>query len=181
MTQKIAICAPSHNFVEPFLRNWGIYRQLEKKLLNSNNCSTYFHNMANFRPLTAEIRWWVWDTPANLNGLRVLASLLHRRRSPEANQTLHDVWSSHGLVHYIHFRGLLPLAEYCPVQNWLYLQVLRSPILAALYCTTLQQRASAKLRGVQQRAPPIFSRVAITFGIGPHFSSISMSTLFYAF
>ena len=114
--------------------------------------------MANFGPLTGEINWRVWGTLANFNRFCIFPSLLQRRGSLKANQTLHFVWPSPGLVHYIHFRGLLPLAEYCPVQNWLYLQVLRSPILAALYCTTLQQRASAKLRGVQQRAPPIFSR-----------------------
>jgi len=64
-----------------------------KKLLNSNISSTCPHNMANFGPLAAEIGSGVWGTPADcyLNGFRVLASLLHRRRSPEANQTLHDV------------------------------------------------------------------------------------------
>jgi len=54
------------------------------------------HNMANLGPLTAEIGWWVWGTPANFNGFRVLASLLHRRLSTEVNQTLHDVWPSPG-------------------------------------------------------------------------------------
>ena len=29
--------------------------------------------------------------------------------------------------------------------------------------------ASAKLCGVEQRAPPVFGRAAITLGIGPHF------------
>jgi len=38
------------------------------------------------------------------------------------------------------------------------------------YCTVLQQWASAKLCGVEQRAPPIFDRAAITLGIGPHSS-----------
>ena len=36
------------------------------------------------------------------------------------------------------------------------------------YCTVLQQWTSAKLCGVEQRAPPIFGRAAITLGIGPH-------------
>ena len=40
--------------------------------------------------------------------VRVLSSLLHRRHSMEDNHTLHDVWPSPGLVHYIHFWGLLP-------------------------------------------------------------------------
>jgi len=55
--------------------------------------------MANFGPLMAEIGLPVSGTPANFNGFRVLASLLQRRRSPEASQTLHDLWSSPGLVH----------------------------------------------------------------------------------
>jgi len=38
------------------------------------------------------------------------------------------------------------------------------------YYTALQYWASAKLCGVDQRAPPIFGRAAITLGIGPHSS-----------
>jgi len=48
--------------------------------------------MVNFSVLAAEIVSLVWDTPANFNGSRVLASLLQRCRSTEANQTLHNVW-----------------------------------------------------------------------------------------
>jgi len=33
------------------------------------------------------------------------------------------------------------------------------------YCTALEQWASAKVCGVQQRAPPIFGRAAITLGV----------------
>jgi len=85
------------------------YIDNRKKLLNNNISSTCPHNMVNFGPLAAEIGLPVWGTSANFNGFRVLPSLLQRRRSPEANQTLHDVWPSPGLVHYyIHFRGLLP-------------------------------------------------------------------------
>jgi len=74
--------------------------------------------MANFGPLAAEIGSAVWGTPVNFNGFRVLASLLQRRRSPEANQTLHDVWPSHGLVNYIYIfgavapDGILPGAKF---------------------------------------------------------------------
>jgi len=71
--------------------------------------------MVNFGPLTAEIGLLVWGTPANFNGFRVLPSLLQRRRSADANQTLHDVWPSHTLVHYyVHFRGLLPAVGILP-------------------------------------------------------------------
>jgi len=36
------------------------------------------------------------------------------------------------------------------------------------YCTALQYWASAKLCAVEQRAPTIFGRAAITLGIGPY-------------
>ena len=36
------------------------------------------------------------------------------------------------------------------------------------YCTASEQCAPAKLCGVEQRAPAIFGRAAITFSIGPH-------------
>jgi len=44
-------------------------------------------------------------------------------------------------------------------------------VLAALLhgIPVLGVTASAKLYGVEQRAPPIFDRAAITLGIGPHF------------
>jgi len=49
------------------------------------------YNMVNFGLLAAEIVSGEWGTPANFNGFLVLPSLLQRRRSPEANQTLYDV------------------------------------------------------------------------------------------
>ena len=54
--QKVAIWAPSHNFVglHVYLRNYGMYRQSEKIYLPT--CS---YNMVNFGPLGAEIRWRV--------------------------------------------------------------------------------------------------------------------------
>jgi len=88
-----------------------------KKNLLSSNISTCPHSMVNFGPLAAEIDPVVWGTPANFNGFRVLATLLHG-----------------------------------------------TPVLG-----------SAKVCGVEQRAPPIFGRAAITLGIGPH------STLFIVF
>jgi len=74
-------------------------RKKNKVLLNRSTSSTCPHNMVNFGPLTAEIGWRVWGTPANFNGFRVWASLLRRRRSTEVNKNMHDVWSSPGLVH----------------------------------------------------------------------------------
>jgi len=98
--QKIAICTPWHKFVGLHLRNQGMYRQSGKKLVKQLLSSMCPHSMVNFGPLTAESGWRVWGTPANFSGFCILASLLHRCRSSEVNQTLHDVWPSPGLVHY---------------------------------------------------------------------------------
>jgi len=49
----------------------------KKNLLSSNIPSTCSHNMVNFSALAAEIGPVVWGTPANFNGFRVLAALLH--------------------------------------------------------------------------------------------------------
>jgi len=136
----------------------------QKNLLNSNISSTCPHNVMNFGLLTADIGWRVWGTPANFNGFRVLASLLHRRRSTEANQTLHNVWPSPGLVHYMYiFGGSRPLTEFCQVQNSPCVHVLRYPILASLLHGTRAERcASAIVCGmVSSRV-----RAAIPFDIG---------------
>jgi len=140
-----------------------------KNTLNSNISSTCSHNMVNFGRLTPEMRWRVWSTPANFNQFRDLVSLLHRRHSTEVNKTLKDVWPSPGL------------------QNSLGVQVLRSPILAALLHGTRAAVSQTSWRGkkrngiteLSQRASPIFSWAAITLGIGPH-SSVVSSFIFLA-
>jgi len=82
---------------------------------------------------------------------------------------------------YKHFQELLPLTEFCQVQNSLYVQVLSllcSRILAALPHGTPASGVSQILRRgtrngiteLSQRAPPIFGTAAITLGIGPHSS-----------
>jgi len=119
--QKFAIWEPSHNFVGLQLRHVS---KIGKKLLNSNIFSTCPHSpqyRASFGPLTAEIGLPIWGTPANFNGFRVLPSLLQRHRSAEANQTLHDVWPSPGLLRYVYvFGGACPLTEFGQLQNSLY-------------------------------------------------------------
>ena len=59
-----------------------------KNLLSSNMSSTCLHNMVNFGPLAAEISLAVWGTPANFNGFRVLAALLHGSQVVNVSQTL---------------------------------------------------------------------------------------------
>ena len=91
--------------------------------------------MANFGPLTTETGPIVWGIRANFNGFRVLASLLQRSRSPEANQTfarsLVVSWAATLYIHYggasAPYNGILPGAKR---QNSRYFQVLRSSMLA---------------------------------------------------
>jgi len=64
------------------------YIDNRKNLLNSNISFTCLRNMANFGPLTAEIRWRVWSTTANFNGFRFLAALLHGSQVVGVSQTL---------------------------------------------------------------------------------------------
>jgi len=142
----------------------------KKNLLNSNISSRSSHNMVNFCILAAEINWWVWGTPANFYGFRILASLLHHPLSTSVNQTSHDVWPSAGLVHYIHFRGLLPPNRILPRTKFTL-----HPSLAFSYFGSITARHSSSghqpnfaawdkewnygtfaRRHFQQRAPPIF-------------------------
>jgi len=119
-------------------------------LLNTNISSGCPQNMMNFSPLTTEIGWQVCGTAANFIGFRVLTSLLHRHRSTEINQTLHNVWPSPALVYYICiFGGSCPLMEFCQLQNSLCIQLLRSPTLVALLHGT-QALPSARVCGVVQ-------------------------------
>jgi len=133
--------------------------------------------MANFGPLTAEIGLEVWGTPANFNGFRVFASLLQRRRSLEANQTLHDVWPSPALVHYVFtFRGSWLLTEFCQFTLRSSLAFSSSGSVIAWHSSseisqTLWRGTRNGITELSQRAPPIFGWAAITLGIGSHSSS----------
>ena len=74
------------------------------------------------------------------------------------------------------------------MQNTLYVQVLRSPILAVLLHGTPTAGISQTLRcgtgngiiELSQRAPPIYGWMAIMLGIGPH-SSYLLFILIYFF
>ena len=56
--------------------------------LSSNTSSRCSHKMVNCGPLAAEIDPVVWGTPANFNGFRVLAALLHGTLVVGVSQTL---------------------------------------------------------------------------------------------
>ena len=80
--QKIAIWAPSHNFVGHIfatrarIDNW-------KNLLSNNISSTRPHNMVNLCPPTAEIGSVIWGTPALLHGTLVVGVSQTLRRWTE--------------------------------------------------------------------------------------------------
>jgi len=61
---------------------------IRKPLLSRNMSSTWPHNMVNFCPLAAEIGLPVWGTPADFNGFRVLAALLHGSQVVSVSQPL---------------------------------------------------------------------------------------------
>jgi len=78
-----------------------MYRQSEK-LVKQQHLLHMSSQFVNVGSLTADIGSGVRRTPTNFNRFRVLASSLHRRRSTEVNQTLHNAWPSpDGLVHYV--------------------------------------------------------------------------------
>jgi len=62
----------------------------KKNLLSNNMSSRCPHNMVNFCPLGAEIGSGVWctGTPANFNGFRILAALLHGTPAVGVSQSL---------------------------------------------------------------------------------------------
>ena len=148
--------------------------------------------MVNFGPLTAEIGLRVWEPEQILTGFACwlrLASLLHRRRSTEVNQTLQDVWPSLGLVHSINiFGSCCCLTECCNVQNSLCIQLLRSPTLAALLHGTRAVGASQTAAFSKGRRPTFYYRLlqslvpdiasldrySVAFSVSRHLMAISL-------
>jgi len=59
-----------------------------KNFLSSNISSICPYNMVNFGSLAAEIGPLVWGTPANFNGFRILAALLHSASAVGISQSL---------------------------------------------------------------------------------------------
>jgi len=116
-----------------------MYRQSEKNLLNTDISSTCLHNMVNVGLLsTSEICWRVWGTPANFNGSRVLATLLHGTLVVGVSQTLRrwtegratitlGIGPHSGCTYNVHWRCCscvivvtlsVLLLFYYPVLNW---------------------------------------------------------------
>ena len=89
----------------------GVQSRLDSCLQRTNERTNSSRCPSELQP--TEIGLSVWGTAANFDRFYFLASLLQRRRLPEANQTLHDLWPSPGLVQYIYiFGGFCPLTEF---------------------------------------------------------------------
>jgi len=90
-TQKIAKNSPSahrRTTLSGYIFATKVHIDNRKKLLNSNTSPACLYNMVNFGVLAAEIASLVWGTPANFNGFRVFAALLHGIQVLGVNQTL---------------------------------------------------------------------------------------------
>jgi len=124
------ICAPSHEFVGLYIRNWGMYRQSGKTYQIAIPRLTIWWTSA------LQLRWvgGFGGLPANFNGFRIL----QRRHWTEVNQTLHEFWPSPGLVHHIYIFGAVALTEFWKVQN--------SQSLAFSYIGTVTARHSSSRR-----------------------------------
>jgi len=126
--QKVVTCLPSRHrrtTLSGYVFGTKAHIDNRKKLVKQQYLLHMSHNMVDVSPLAAEIGLVVWGTPANFNGFRVLAALLQRRRSTEANQTLQGVWPSPALVRNIYIFGdccpiigdCCPITEFCQVQS----------------------------------------------------------------
>ena len=129
-----------------------------KNYASAHHCTTLLGYI--FVPQTAQNGSGVWGTPATPTSLSA--------GQPNFARCLAISWAG-TLYRYI-FGGscpdrILPGAKFTASTSWVLLYWQR-------YCTALNHWASTKLCGVQQRAPPIFSRAAITLGIGLHSSLI---------
>ena len=132
----------------------------KKSWLNSNISSTCLYNKVKFGRLAAEIYWRVWGAPANFNRFRVLASLglLHRRRSTKVNHTLHSVWPSPALVHYVYiFEGSCHLP---PNGILLAVKFTLRPILAFSYIGSVKAKFHYAMQLANQLASWFASCIA---------------------
>jgi len=96
--------------------------------------------MVNVGQLTAETGSGVYGTPANFDDFRVLASLLHRRRAKQVNQTLHDVWPSPAWYTIYTFSGCLSPNEILPGAKF----TLRSSLALSFIGSVTAQHLSSK-------------------------------------
>ena len=152
--QKIAVWAPSHNFVRLYLPNEGTYRQSENKLLSINISSRYPPQYSELRPTSGWDRFGSLEHPCKFQRVSRLSSITAATSltGSQPNFARCLAVSLAGTLR-IHFRGSCPVTEFCQVQNSLcILQVLRSRILVAFLHGTWAVVSSQTLRRWAQGA-----------------------------
>jgi len=189
-TQKIAKKSPSAHHrtnLSGYIFATKARIDNRRKHLDSNISSTCPRNMTNPGPLAAEIGSGVWGTQQFLtrfsSWLRYCSDVAHRR--PTELCTMFGRLLGWYTI-YTLSGALASWRNFVPVQNSLYVPVLRSPILPALLHGTSAAGVSQTLRHgtrngiaeLSQRAPPMFGWAAITLGIGPHSSCMSNEMCF---
>jgi len=109
----------------------------KKNLLNSNIFSTS-PQYGELWPTNGWDRFGSLGQPSKFLQVSRLAFVTAAMSLTGSQPNFEYVWPSPVLVRYIyiHFRWLLLVMEFCLVQNSLYVQVLHSPILAALLHST---------------------------------------------
>jgi len=126
-----------------------MYRQSEKYFLNSNISSRCPHNMVNIGPLTAEIGWGSLGHHSKFQRVLrlrfVTAPTSHNGGQQNFARCSAVAWAA-TTYNYYTLLGLLPLTEFCQVQNSVCIQVLHYPILAALLHGTRAVGVSQILR-----------------------------------
>jgi len=119
---KIAIWAPSHNFVGLYLRNYGTYRQSEKNV-KQRYVLTCPHNMVNFGLLTAETCWRVLGHPCKCQRVSRLAFVTAATSliggQPNFARCMAVSWPD-TLYMYIHFWDILPPVGILPRAKFIF-------------------------------------------------------------
>jgi len=175
--QKLAICAPSHNFARLYLRNESMYRQSEK------TCQTAI-SPPHAGPLTSETRWRVSALQQISTGFTSwlrYCSVITQRKSTKLCTVF-----GHLLGWYTIFTFSGALAPQWNSARCKIHFASKSCFLLFWQCygTVLEQWASAKLCGMVQgmelwnfcfssfstEGTTYIPRAAIMLGIGPHSS-----------
>jgi len=190
MTQKSAF-GHHPTTLSGYIFATNAYIDNRENQLNNNISLTCPFNMVNFGPLAAEIGSLVWGrpTPPNFDGFRVLSSSLQSAATSLTGgqpNFARCLAVSCAATLYMHFRGLLPPDRILPGGKFtfhpsLVFSYIGSVLLHGTPAAGDVRRCTRNgITELSHRAPPIFSRAAITLGIGPHSSyNCIIKNIFY--
>jgi len=156
----------------------------EKNLLNSNISSTCPQSMVNFGPLTAEINSGdpsKFQRVSRLGFVTAATSLNAGQPNFARCLAVSCIGRLYTLLEAFAPNGILPRAKFTVSKSCVYIFSVtarhrsseRQPNFCAWY-KEWNYRTFAP-RHIEQPAPPIFHRAAITLGIGPHSGSFYIS------